>query len=322
MKESDINSGILVYKSQDIIERAFRKLKKFRQRNIKRKRDKRTKQDAKNTTFDEKQEIMIFNDSLTSDLDSIVKSFPTIDNLNDFYKELLEEKFGILRIKKSLAAVSWASKKIKELSKKYSEKRGFIGRTSSLLKRISNDLEFLESLRKEFKEFPRIKEFFTIVITGFPNVGKTTLLYKLSGSKPEIENYAFTTKQLNIGYLSTRGLKVQLIDTPGTLNRVEKMNVYEKQSFLAIKHLANLIVFVVAHDYDVKKQIKLLNRILSFKKPVLVFLNKLEITDENFIREAVENIEDLSKNTGIQLTIFTNIDDLKSELERIFLENI
>jgi nucleolar GTP-binding protein len=320
MQEINISQGI-IYSSQDILERAFRKLRKFRQRKTMKKGVKKGKLDREKINAEEKQEILIFKDYIVSDLDGIVKSFPTIDNLNDFYKELIEEKLGIVRIKKSLAALSWAYKKISELSKKYNDKSGFFGRTASLLKRINKDLEFLEFVRKEFKEFPRIKNAFTIVITGFPNVGKTTLLYKLSGSKPEIKNYAFTTKQLNLGYLSIRGIQVQLIDTPGTLNRIEKMNVYEKQSFLAIKHLANLIVFVIANDYNVKKQIKLLNRILSFKKQVFVFLNKLEISDESFVNEVLESINDFSKKTGVELKVFTEINSLKSEIEKAFLKS-
>ncbi|MGB9749000.1 MAG: GTPase [Candidatus Woesearchaeota archaeon] len=316
MQEFNLSQGI-VCNPQDMLERAFRKLRKFKQRKLGKKKERHGKSKM---MLDEKQEILVFKDSIISDLDSIVKSFPTIGNLNDFYKELIEYKFGIVKLKKSLAALSWASKKIDEISKKQIEKRSFFGRTASLLKRISKDLEFLEFVRKEFKEFLRIKDVFTVVITGFPNVGKTTLLYKLSGSKPEIKNYAFTTKQLNIGYLRINGFEVQLIDTPGTLNRVEKMNVYEKQSFLAIKHLANLVVFVIAYDYDVKKQIKLLNRILSFKKPVLVFLNKIEISNEVFVREVLESINDFSKNTGVQLRVFTEIDSLKSEVERTFLK--
>ncbi|MEM2121700.1 MAG: GTPase [Candidatus Woesearchaeota archaeon] len=317
MNEQNFNS-IIVYKSQDIIERAFKKLRKFRQKRV---GVKKKKSFERRESYDEKQEIMIFKESVVNDLNNIVKSLPTIENLNDFYKELINEKIGIVNIKKSLAALSWASKKISEVSKKYSEKKGFIGRTSSLLKRISKDLDFLEFVRKEFKEFPRVKDLFTIIITGFPNVGKTTLLYKLTGSKPEIKNYAFTTKQLNIGYLRINGFEVQIIDTPGTLNRAEKMNVYEKQSFLAIKHLADIIVFVIAYDYELKKQIKLLNRILSFKKPTLIFLNKVEISDENFVKDCFVNLEEFSKKTGLKLEIFTDTDLLKKELEKGFFES-
>ena len=44
------------------------------------------------------------------------------------------------------------------------------------------------------KDYPTIKtSLFTVAICGFPNVGKTTLLSKMTPSEPEISNYSFTT---------------------------------------------------------------------------------------------------------------------------------
>ncbi len=41
----------------------------------------------------------------------------------------------------------------------------------------------------------------TIVIAGFPNVGKSTLLNQISGADPQIANYPFTTKGIQIGHV-------------------------------------------------------------------------------------------------------------------------
>ncbi len=293
-----VNVGFVIG-AQDLIERAFKRVKKRK--------------------VSDKEAIVLFRDSLVRDLERIVRGFPSFDSVPDFYKEVLEDSFGIVRIKKALASLSWASKKIIEVSKKLSDKRAFYGRACSIIKRISKQLVFLEELRKGIKELPVFKELFTVAITGFPNVGKTTLFYKITGSKPEINNYAFTTKRVNVGYLilsDSSNLKIQFLDTPGTLNRMNKMNRIEKQAFLAMKYVADMIVFVITKDYEIKRQIRLLNRVLSFKKPVVVFIGKKDFVDDDFLKQVLEHINDLksrissNKEYFRELKVFSDVKNL------------
>jgi nucleolar GTP-binding protein len=131
------------------------------------------------------------------------------------------------------------------------------------------------------KGFPSIKtKVFTVAIAGFPNVGKTTLLSRMTGSMPEIANYAFTTKNLNMGYADIDNHKVQFIDTPGTLNRFEKMNPVERQAYLAIKYCADIVVFVLDNSdqsYDINDQKKLLASVENIGKEVIIYLSKTDL---------------------------------------------
>ena len=134
------------------------------------------------------------------------------------------------------------------------------------------------------KDFPTIKTGVTTAcIFGFPNVGKSTLLSKLTTAKPEIKPYAFTTKQLNIGYLQEAHRRIQIIDTPGTLNRFEKMNAIEQQAYLALKFCAEIIIYV----YDLTEssapladQKKLYQALRLLKKPVVIYLSKTDMLHE------------------------------------------
>jgi nucleolar GTP-binding protein len=242
------------------------------------------------------------NNSLIKNLNKILTSYPKIDQLPEFYNELIKCTLDYAILKKSLGAVNWAVKKINLFFNLYKEKikktkdirkinvyrREFYGRISSVVKQIKNELFYLEEARKIMKDYPSIKtSLITIAVSGFPNVGKTTLLYKLTGSKPEINSYAFTTKNINIGYLKIKDKKIQLLDTPGSLNRFNKMNNIEKQAYLAIKYLANLIIYVfdLTEPYPLKDQIKLYNNLKEFNKKIIVYFSKTDVLDKKKVDE-------------------------------------
>jgi len=207
----------------------------------------------------EKEKINLIKNSINTKLDSYVQSFPNLDSLSEFYNQIIATIVDTDKLRKALSSVNWASTKISELTADFQRKikrgidenkflflkKAFYGRISSVVKRIDKHLIFLEEARKILKSLPDINsDLFTICIAGFPNVGKSTLLSKITPSKPKIQNYAFTTKGLNIGYIIHRNRKLQVVDTPGTLARFDKMNNIEKQAYLSIKYEANIVIFI------------------------------------------------------------------------------
>ena len=250
----------------------------------------------------ELERLKVVRKCLVNSLDRIIKRFPSLDTMDDFYKELARCTIDYGKTKRSLGAVKWAKEQVEKFFKIYSTKikrasdissvnrhrREFYGRVSSIMKQISKQLEVLESSRRVMRVYPTIKtEMFTIALFGFPNVGKTTLLSKLSPSKPEIAAYPFTTKGINIGYAKQGSKKIQLIDTPGTLNRFDKMNNIEKQAHLALKHVANAVVYVfdLTEPYPLKDQEKLFKKLKKMKKPVIVYLSKVDILDKKIVKD-------------------------------------
>ncbi len=231
---------------------------------------------------------------LIGHLDAIVKKFPSIDQLDPFYYELVRATIDVDKLKKSLGALSWAKKQVANLTTNARgdihtsrtpqvinvKRRAYVGRISSILERVNTNLAYLEDCRRVMKEYPQLKTGKpTIVIAGMPNVGKSTLLAALTGSEPKTAPYPFTTQQLNIGY-DPKGR--QYVDTPGLLDRpLNKRNAIEKQAILALKHLANLIVFVFdpteACGYPVPDQQNLLNELKKeFTQPFILVSNKID----------------------------------------------
>jgi nucleolar GTP-binding protein len=272
----------------------------------------------------EKEKIKEIKNGLTEPLARIIKSFPDFDNLPEFYDKLVETSLDKDKIKKSLSTLNWAMNKLEELTsetlRKMTDaketmlqkfKNAFIGRAASIMKRLNPHLNFLESSRRTLFTFPSVKtDTYTICIAGFPNVGKSTLLSKMTTAKPEIGTYAFTTKTLNIGYFDSRFEKVQVIDSPGTLARFEKMNSIEKQAYLAMKYVADILVFVfdLTEPYPLDDQLRLYENIKETGKYTLIYFSKKDILPETKITEFIE-----SKH--LKETV-KDVDELKEKIQQ------
>ena len=282
---------------------------------------------------------------LNEHLTRILESFPNIDSLDDFYNDLIRLTLDYRDLKQSLGAVRWATKTVLTLFKTYRGKlnqcqdmkfinqirRQYVGRVSSVVNQIKQNLFYLEECRKTMKSFPAVKtNIFTICLFGFPNVGKSTLLKKLTNANPEVNSYSFTTKKLNFGYITTPITKIQVIDTPGTLNRQDKMNYIEIQAYLALQHLANLVVFVFdpTPEYSFEKQVQLLEKVKKMenkksedpketkkddikksKKEVVVYISKTDIARKEDIKLIQDNYETV---------LFDDLEKLFIKKSRIF----
>lgn len=239
---------------------------------------------------------------LVSRLDKVTQSFPSLNHLPKFYIELLKLTIDYKELKKALGSLNWAIEKIRFLQRDYVRKisktrdpkkvkifsREFYGRISSILKQIDKQLFFLEQSRQVMKKYPDIKEMPTVVIFGFPNVGKTTLLNKLTGAKAKVAAYSFTTTKINSGFIDVNDKRVQILDVPGTLARPEKMNDIEKIAYLTVKELADAIIYVfdLTESVSLKKQEKLFKNLKNdFKKKILIYLSKTDIIEEEAIKE-------------------------------------
>lgn len=242
--------------------------------------------------------IYTARDVAVSTLKRYVDSFPYINKMHPFYRTLLDLLVDKNEYKRSLASLVWAMEKINGFADKYARKikgvgkveeaikfrKEFYGRTSSILKQIAPKLNYLAQVREVMKKLPDVNpDIPTVVIAGYPNVGKSELVARLSTAKPEIAVYPFTTKGIVVGHMDTRKGRIQIIDTPGLLDRpLEKRNRIEKQAILALKYLANIVVFLLDPSetcgYSMEEQETLLLEVKnSLGVPVLEVENKVDL---------------------------------------------
>jgi nucleolar GTP-binding protein len=307
-----------ILNSKQLLDRSIRRTKKTQIHD----RDKRY--EIKKTIIARTE---IFITDLTSELESYVKNFPSIDRLPLFYQEIIDIKIDTNKLKKSLGAIDWAKKtilmvyttqsssliksgKVDFLKQKQKE---IYGRVSSIVKQVDKYLVFLADAQKILRSFPDIEDVPTVVIAGYPNVGKSSLIRLLSTAKPEVAQYPFTTKQIYVGHMEKtvryEKKKYQIIDTPGLLDRpLEERNPIEKQAIAALRHLADLIVFVFDPSgtcgYPMEKQTLMLQNIkkLFNDVPFIIVENKLDVTDSG------------SNNWKISCSTGRGIEELRQEI--------
>ncbi|WP_290596315.1 MULTISPECIES: NOG1 family protein [unclassified Archaeoglobus] len=227
----------------------------------------------------------------------IVESHPSYDNLPEFYREMVDVIVGIRKLKKSLAALKWADGMIqKVVTKSIREIKGgknpstvvkaTYGRVASIIEQIDDELRFLNDAKNRMREIPILLDVPTVVVAGYPNVGKSSLVARISTVKPEVASYPFTTKKINVGFAEVGGKKVQIIDTPGLLDRpLSKRNAIERRAILSLKHLADIILFILdpteTCGYELKKQLSLLEEIRGyFKRPTLEVYSKADMHNQ------------------------------------------
>ncbi len=107
------------------------------------------------------------------------------------------------------------------------------------------------------------------------------MLRQITNAEPEVADYPFTTKGIQIGHMERRWQKYQIIDTPGLLDRpVQEMNQIELNAMVALEHLADLILFVFdpsqTSGFPVENQVNLYWEIKQIFRniPVLCIFKK------------------------------------------------
>ena len=165
--------------------------------------------------------------AIDATLRGYVKGFPSLDRLPAFYRELVDVLLDVGRLKKHLAALDWAADKVREITRLY---RGRIGRAtgssiaelrreaygrfSSIVKQIGPDLEALVDARKALRRVPEVDPSIpTIVVAGYPNVGKSSFVRAASTGRPKVADYPFTTKGVSLGHFDRGVHRYQILDT-------------------------------------------------------------------------------------------------------------
>ncbi len=225
----------------------------------------------------------------------IIQSFPEFEELPPFYRDICDILFGMDALKKNLGMVGWAAKNVRDVGAGISkgmrwtdtqiERKRAVARIASIVHRADDSLRYLNDVRNVLRKLPVIStDEFTIVVAGYPNVGKSSFIRLVSSGEPEVASYPFTTKGVVAGHRNAeRRRKIQFIDTPGLLDRKEEeRNAIEKQALNALVYVADLVLFVIDASencgYSLEAQMKLREEIGGIiSVPMISVVNKSDV---------------------------------------------
>lgn len=272
-------------------------------------------------------------------LKSILDAVPEIEELHPFYQDYIDITVGVDSMKQALGALNWAYGILAQLEREYSRKfkrnpsekassiqREAYGRIASVVNKIEKDLDFLDFAKSKLRNMPTIDfEATTIVIAGFPNVGKSTLLRQISGADPQVADYPFTTKGIQIGHTERHWKSIQIIDTPGLLDRpVLEMNDIEMNAIVALEHLADAILFIFDGSetcgFHLESQYNLLKQIEKIfgEIPIIYLFNKMDIEqDEKYINQFVDDPENTLFISALDGEGIDKINEIIDSIEKI-----
>ncbi|XP_060818178.1 nucleolar GTP-binding protein 1 [Bombus pascuorum] len=232
-------------------------------------------------------------------LSQIIQEFPKLDDVHPFYADLMNVLYDKDHYKLALGQINIARHLIDNVSKDYTRlmkygdslyrckqlKKAALGRMATIMKRQAANLAYLEQVRQHLARLPSIDPYTrTIIICGFPNVGKSSFINKITRADVEVQPYAFTTKSLYVGHTDYKYLRWQVVDTPGILDHpLEERNVIEMQAITALAHLRAAVLYFCdiseqcGHSLD--EQVKLFESIkpLFANKPLTVVANKVDV---------------------------------------------
>lgn len=130
-----------------------------------------------------------------------------------------------------------------------------------------------------------------VALIGYPSVGKSTLISRISNAKPKIADYPFTTLVPNLGVVKVDNTDFVVADIPGLIEGahegkglgIEFLKHIERTKILV--HLLDVTHEELRGEYNkLNEELKSFSKELS-KKPQLLVVNKVDSTITEIIDE-------------------------------------
>tara|TARA_Y100001954_G_scaffold234346_1_gene289638 strand:- start:316 stop:1299 length:984 start_codon:yes stop_codon:yes gene_type:complete len=171
---------------------------------------------------------------------------------------------------------------------------------------------------EEFTIWLQLKTIADIGIIGLPNAGKSSLLASITNATPKIANYQFTTLNPNLGVASYDNKEITIADIPGLIEGAHEGTGLGIQFLKHIERCKTILHLIDITLNDIEKaynQVK--NELFSYspdliKKKELIVLNKVDLIDEKFVKEI---LDDFSKKIDGEILLLSTFD--KSSVSKI-----
>ena len=162
-------------------------------------------------------------------------------------------------------------------------------------------------------------------IVGNPNVGKSSLMNQLVGERISIATFkAQTTRHRIMGIVNTDEMQIVFSDTPGVL----KPNYKLQESMLQFSESALQDADVLLYMTDViekpDKNVEFLSKVQRMHCPVLLLINKIDLSNQKDLVALVEQWHELLPNAEIipmSVTSRFNVDTVLRRIKELLPES-
>ena len=158
-------------------------------------------------------------------------------------------------------------------------------------------------------------------IVGNPNVGKSTLMNLLVGERVSIiSSKAQTTRHRIMGIVNTPELQIVYSDTPGVLRPNYKLQESMLEFSESALGDADVLLYVTDTVETADKNEFFLERVRGVKCPVLLLINKVDLTTQSELEALVERWhQELPEAEIIPLSALNNfnVQPLKKRIESL-----
>ena len=172
-------------------------------------------------------------------------------------------------------------------------------------------------------------------LIGYPNVGKSSIISRISNAHPKVANYPFTTLVPNLGVVvvdSTSGTSFIVADVPGLIKGASEGKGLGN---IFLKHVERCEVIVHVLDlsgsdgrdplqdyFDIRKELEFFNKDLATKPEVIVG-NKCDLLSDEELQSVKQRLEDKlgKKLITVSTVTGTGLDELKHAIWNIIRES-
>jgi small GTP-binding protein len=176
-----------------------------------------------------------------------------------------------------------------------------IGKLKAKMARLKDEVELRRSKGPKTAGYAvRKSGHATVAIVGFPSVGKSTLLNKITNAESAVAAYQFTTLTCVPGLMEHRGAKIQILDLPGLIKDASKGKGRGREVLSVVRSADLILLMIDVFETNIQvlvDELKTANLRLNQRPPDIViskksrggvtvnFTTKQSILDEDLVAD-------------------------------------